>query len=202
MTTHIRLLKLIVEILTIFPGILIVAQTKLPRLKRLKGNQQYSLALICVCVINCIIFHCWISLLSILFVVILTYTMEFLLNESNNLNMGKMKYEIKTLSLPFFVMIFCPIFEEYIYRYFIYQYVMNTIPVIWLYFLISILSFVFCHLMTQKLKSLYKLPLAIIECVIFVCFKDIFMCIIIHMAYNILVYSHNMQKYIKINNYF
>ncbi len=202
MAIRILLPDLVMTVLTIFPGILIAIQSKLPKFKRLKGNWQYALALMAVCGMNSIKYHCWIHLLIMLSAIIASYTAEFLFNEYKNLDISKIKYEINTLSLPFFVMIVCPVFEEYIYRYFIYQYVMDTVSVTWMYFLISILSFIFCHFMTQQLKSLYKIPLAVIECIIFISFKTILMCIIVHMTYNILVYSHNLQKYMRKNNHF
>ena len=49
--------------------------------------------------------------------------------------------------------------------------------------------------MTQQLDSFFKLPLALTECLLFAAYRNVFLCIAVHMSYNILVYGHNIARY-------
>ena len=193
----IHLLNFLLILVTIFPGIIIFIFDKIPGIKRMKSNEKYSLALSIVTLINAIVFNNIILVLSTIVCVIIPYGFEYLFNEGKKVCKNSVMFEINSIKLPFFVMIFCPIFEEYIYRCFIYKHIMGIVDVEWGFVLISILAVVFCHFVNQQEKSIYKIPLGLIECIMFIWTSNIYMCIVIHMAYNILVYAHNSQKYMR-----
>ncbi|WP_367397274.1 CPBP family intramembrane glutamic endopeptidase [Clostridium sp. MSJ-8] len=94
-----------------------------------------------------------------------------------------------------YVMILFPCCEELIYRYFLYMHMKRLVDNIYLYFILSVVTFVFIHFFNQKIKCFYKIPFAIFECITFILFKNIFVCIMIHMNFNILVYAYNTIKY-------
>lgn len=196
MNILIHLLKIIGLMITIYPGIIIMAETHNSKMKRLKGNVQYTVALITVTVVDCLLFRCGLELICVICGAVITIACEFIFNEKENINQGKIKYEIKSVMLPIFVMIMCPVFEEYIYRFFLYKYIMEITNFKWIFCLISFFSFLFCHLSTQKLKALNKIPFSILTIFVFLWFKNIYICIVIHMIYNIFVYNHNMNIYI------
>lgn len=195
MTSHIHWLKYIVLILTVFPGIMFFIFDKIAIINKLKTNQKYAVALILVTIVNAIIFNEIIMLLIILGCLIIPYLFEYIINERKKISKYGVLYEIKTLKFPVFVMVICPFFEEYIYRFFIYKHIMPVVDKEWIYILISVLAFLFCHFVTQKEKSVYKIPIAFIECGIFIYTKNVYICIVIHMVYNIMVYAHNFYKY-------
>ena len=191
------LLNNILLFLTIFPGILIFFMEKLPKVKKIKSNDKYAISILIVVILNGLKFDKAIGICSLILCLFIPYAFEYIFNERILISIKNVKFEFSSLKQPFFVMVLCPLCEEYIYRYFLYYHISNTIKVPWVYIIISVMAFLFCHFTTQKFKSIYKLPLAIIECSIFLHSKNIFICIIIHMGYNILIYTHNARAYLR-----
>ena len=113
-----------------------------------------------------------------------------------SLTHDKIREEYNSIKLALFIMIFCPLSEEIIFRYFIFKHINEaSINSIWVFYLISTLAFIFDHFVTQQIKSLYKVPLSLIECWTYAIWRNTFLCVVIHMCYNICVYAHNSSKY-------
>lgn len=193
----IHLLNYILIFLTIFPGIILFIMEKLPKVQRIQSHDKYTIAILAVVFLNGLVFKEVIVISCLMLCLIVPYIFEYIFNEWKSFSMRNMRFEFNSLKQPFFVMVLYPVCEEYIYRFFLYYHISNTIKVPWVFVIISVMSFLFCHFTTQKHKSIYKLPLAIIECIVFLYFNNIFICIIIHMVYNILVYSHNARAYLR-----
>lgn len=191
--THLH--EIVLLLITIFPGIIIFIIDKIPIFNCLNSNFKYSISLLLVVLLNSILYNDYVLIFLSLIFAIISYGCEYLFNNIKKLSISGIKNEFQTIKIAFFVIIICPFFEEYIYRYYLYKDITRSTNEIWAYFFISILSFLFCHFIKQKEKSIYKLPLAIIECIMFVTYKNIYICIFIHMSFNSLVYAHNLNIY-------
>lgn len=195
MITLTRLLNYLLEILTVFPGIFFVFEKNLPLIKRMKSNEQYAVSIAAVSLLDAAFFGEAVKAVILITVLLIPYFIEFLLNEIKDFSFQKLKNECRKLWLPYFVIVLCPVCEEVIYRYYIWRFISQSTNQLWVYFLVSVFAFVFCHFMVQKLKSLYKIPLAIIQCALFVLYENIFICIAVHMTFNAMTYIHNLDMY-------
>ena len=81
MNILIHLLKIIGLMITIYPGIIIMAETHNSKMKRLKGNVQYTVALITVTVVDCLLFRCGLELICVICGAVITIACEFIFNE-------------------------------------------------------------------------------------------------------------------------
>lgn len=195
MITLTRLLNYILEIFTVFPGIFFVFEKNLPGIKKVKSNGQYAISIVAVSLLDAVFFGEIKEAVVLITVLIIPYFIEFLLNEIKHFSWQKLKHECRKLMLPYFVMVLCPVCEEIIYRYYIWKFIRQSTNQLWVYFLVSVFAFVFCHFMVQKLKSLYKIPLAIIQCALFAMYQNVFICIAVHMTFNVMTYMHNLEAH-------
>ncbi|WP_425482882.1 CPBP family intramembrane glutamic endopeptidase [Listeria valentina] len=99
----------------------------------------------------------------------------------------------------FLVLYSYPILEEVNFRYFIYLYgtLFNYSSI--QYLLIATLTFFLSHLVYQGNSSLIKIIFSFIQTVLFLLTQNIFLCIFIHISFNIFVYLTN--NYYKKNHY-
>lgn len=165
-------------------------------IKKLKGIDLYLISLILVIIFN--VYNKYNDLIIIFVIVsfsIITIILEYVFNEWNKLNFNKFTYSLAQIKKPVYVMILFPCAEELIYRYFLYMDIETLFNNVYLFFILSVITFVFIHFFNQKTKCFYKIPFAILECIAFILFKNVFICIIIHMNFNILIYAYNMSKY-------
>lgn len=185
-------------IITIFPGIILFLVNRFSFFHRKNEMDKYILCLMLVVYLNLI---CNVQYLIILLLIpiltIVLFIIDYILTEWENISLSKFKYAVAQMKKPVYIMIFYPIFEEIIYRYFIYYYLKESVNVAWFYVLISSIAFVFAHFFNQRFKCFFKLPLAVAQGIVFLVYQNIFICIIIHICYNILVFSYNMSKYSK-----
>lgn len=185
-------------VITLFPGILLFIMNRFSAIRRINEMDKYIICLITVVFLNLLNDLKYMYIFFMIFICsIFTFIIEYILNEWGKFECNKLKYVISQIKRPAYVMILFPICEELIYRYFVYS-ITNTITTnVFIYLFISVSSFIFVHFFNQKFKCFYKIPFSIIECIIFLIFKEILICIIIHMSYNILVYAYNTSKYNK-----
>ncbi len=183
-------------LLTLFPGIIMFLINRFPFRHRINDMDKYVMSLIIVILLNIYDkLNDFLIIISIAAFSILIFIIEYIFTEWGKLNFNKFKYVVSQVKKPVFVMIVFPCCEEMIYRYFLYLDVVFMYDNVYLYFILSVIAFVFVHFFSQKMKCFYKIPFAIIECLLFIAFKNIFVCILVHMNFNILIYAYNTSKY-------
>ncbi|WP_240046863.1 CPBP family intramembrane glutamic endopeptidase [Staphylococcus aureus] len=87
-----------------------------------------------------------------------------------------------------------PILEELNFRYFLYNFSLIYHYHYIQYIILSVLTFVFSHFLYQGKSSIIKIFFATMQTLVYLCFRDIFINIIVHMIFNILVFSSQMKK--------
>ncbi|HDI1146318.1 TPA: CPBP family intramembrane metalloprotease, partial [Staphylococcus aureus] len=87
-----------------------------------------------------------------------------------------------------------PILEELNFRYFLYNFSLIYHYHYIQYIILSVLTFVFSHFLYQGKSSIIKIFFATMQTLIYLCFRDIFINIIVHKIFNILVFSSQMKK--------
>ncbi len=195
MENLIHLLSFLVILITVFPGIFVFLFDKIPLTRYQNSNLKYVEGLSAVIAVN-IIYYKDFSLIYAILLLIIPYFFELFFNNRKSLTHDKIREEYNSIKLALFIMIFCPLSEEIIFRYFIFKHINEaSINSIWVFYLISTLAFIFDHFVTQQIKSLYKVPLSLIECWTYAIWRNTFLCVVIHMCYNICVYAHNSSKY-------
>lgn len=135
------------------------------------------------------------KILILMICTVIFFVIEYLLENKKNITWNKICYVLIELKKPFYILLLYPVCEEIIYRHLLYCIIKQIYINFYVYLLFSVFSFVFVHFFTQKTKCLYKIPLAIIEGILYWVYKDIMLCISLHMGYNILVYAYNSIKY-------
>uniref|UniRef100_UPI00321647C1 CPBP family intramembrane glutamic endopeptidase n=1 Tax=Clostridium sp. TaxID=1506 RepID=UPI00321647C1 len=164
--------------------------------KRIKSIERYIISLVIVTFINLIFLNkkLLVELLLVLIVPILLFVYEFYMINNTNKN-KKIIYEIKNIYDNLIILLAFPVLEEILYRYILLD-LSNKIGFhLWQYFVLSVLAFVFVHFFTQGLNSLKKGTFAFIQCVIMVYSKNIFICITLHIVFNLIVYLYKSNNY-------
>lgn len=97
------------------------------------------------------------------------------------------------------IVVIIPIIEELIFRLYIYKHIFETIngPYIvksTIFVLISSVGFIIAHIKILKFKAIYKLLFAITTCIIYAVSLNIFICIIIHIAFNFITFIAQIPK--------
>lgn len=183
-------------VLTIFPGIILFCMNRFFFLRKISELDKYVVCLALVVFANLLNN---LKLMTIVVIIIIFpicfFTIEYIINNKFKLDLDKFKFIIVQIKRPIYVMIMYPIFEELIYRYYIYDFVKSSTNSMLIYCFISTSVFIFVHFFNQQIKCFYKLPLAIVESILFYIYINVFICIVIHMSYNILIYSYNTLKY-------
>lgn len=184
-------------IITIFPGIILFGINRFSWLKKKNEMDKYALCLLFVVILN--LFARDSVMLQKVVILLVTsiflFVLEYIMTNIKKVE-GKQVYcTLLGIKRALYILLVYPICEEIIYRYMIYSYVDNIYKNFVVYMLFSVFTFIFAHFFSQKMKCLYKIPFAIAEGLLYWGYKDIGMCIILHMAYNMLAYVYNSEKY-------
>ncbi len=196
---HIQLHNLLF-LLTLFPGMLLLLTKWMPLLKRKSTFFQYLISLGVVTFIECLFFRQSIGMiLSIISVLILPFVLFFIEYVLIERQFKKLIYIYKKNKIIIQSVIYFPILEEFIFRYFIFQYCIlfgfNDIQFI----LLSTLAFVLAHVFYQGVTSVVKVIFSVVLGIIFLLTLNVFVTIIIHCIFNFLIYIVRNSKY---NNYY
>ncbi|MBC1540100.1 CPBP family intramembrane metalloprotease [Listeria seeligeri] len=187
-------------LLTLFPGMLLLLTKWMPLLKRKSTFFQYLISLGVVTFIECLFFRQSIGMiLSIISVLILPFVLFFIEYVLIERQFKKLIYISKKNKIIIQSVIYFPILEEFIFRYFIFQYCIlfgfNDIQFI----LLSTLAFVLAHVFYQGVTSVVKVIFSVVLGIIFLLTLNVFVTIIIHCIFNFLIYIVRNSKY---NNYY
>lgn len=172
----------------------------MPLLKRKSTFFQYLISLGVVTFIECLFFRQSIGMiLSIISVLILPFVLFFIEYVLIERQFKKLIYISKKNKIIIQSVIYFPILEEFIFRYFIFQYCIlfgfNDIQFI----LLSTLAFVLAHVFYQGVTSVVKVIFSVVLGIIFLLTLNVFVTIIIHCIFNFLIYIVRNSKY---NNYY
>lgn len=195
---HILLLN-IKLCLTLFPGIILLGINLLPKVKRFKSLDKYVLSLVSIIIFNFFeniyLISCFIILI-LLFCFLLTF--EYLCVERKNFQFSEIQYIILQVKRPLILILIVPVMEELVYRTFLYTLIVSKLNYhIYIYVFLSTISFIIAHYFQQRSKSLLKIPIAIILCILYLAYQNIFICIFLHLAFNCSVYFYNLCRYEK-----
>ena len=153
---HILCLNIVVYV-TVFPGVVFLFLKK-------EGIREYTLVLMSITIINILCLKQWdlmIALIVVITIPIILYKIEkMVLNKKISLSLSKL--EIDGGSVIFLI----PLFEELIFRYFIFYHVVSIGSNLGnsnnLYLIISTMAFVVAHIKRLKLQALYKIPFSLL----------------------------------------
>ncbi|HEG7391629.1 TPA: CPBP family intramembrane metalloprotease [Staphylococcus aureus] len=180
--------------LTCFPGILLICIRKVPYFKYLTEFHKYILVLIIVLIIDMCLFLSYINIYLSVFVIIITPVIIYITEKSLLFNKNLFDFYNKNSKFILSVLIAYPILEELNFRYFLYNFSLIYHYHYIQYIILSVLTFVFSHFLYQGKSSIIKIFFATMQTLIYLCFRDIFINIIVHKIFNILVFSSQMKK--------
>ena len=189
--------------ITIFPGILTLLLDRIGKLRKIKSIERYIIALALVSLLNLLTFHKNSEFILIILCSTLLFVFEYLILLKNKESFKKdIKYCYANMKDGYLIIILYPFFEEFVYRFAIYQISIKLGYSLWQYFVLSVFSFIFAHYYSQGFEAVKKVPFAIVQCVFYILFKDIYICIIIHIVFNIMVYLYRVSSYKNKRRYF
>lgn len=179
----------IIAYLTMFPGLIFLFLKK-------ESIYIYTTILAIVNMINGIWFKEWIMLALLVLIIItplLLYKLEKTIIEKK-VHLPFTKLEMSGLCVIFFV----PLFEELIFRYFLYKHIKSAtfiqLNINFVFLFLSTATFLVAHIKKLKIKAIYKSVFAVGLSGIFLVTKEIWVCIIIHMIFNGVVYLSRIPK--------
>ncbi|KAK58496.1 CAAX protease self-immunity [Staphylococcus lugdunensis VCU150] len=180
--------------LTCFPGILLIFIRKVAYFKYLTEFYKYILVLIVVLLIDTCLFLSNTNIYLCVSVIIITPVIVYITEKSLLFNKNLFDFYNKNSKFILSVLLAYPILEELNFRYFLYYFSLIYHYHLIQYIILSVLTFVFSHFLYQGKSSIVKIFFATIQAMIYLYFRDIFINIIIHMMFNILVFSSQMKK--------
>ncbi|ADC86168.1 CPBP family intramembrane metalloprotease [Staphylococcus lugdunensis] len=180
--------------LTCFPGILLIFIRKVAYFKYLTEFYKYILVLIVVLLIDTCLFLSNTNIYLCVSVIIITPVIVYITEKSLLFNKNLFDFYNKNSKFILSVLLAYPILEELNFRYFLYYFSLIYHYHFIQYIILSVLTFVFSHFLYQGKSSIVKIFFATIQAMIYLYFRDIFINIIIHMMFNILVFSSQMKK--------
>ncbi|ECB9810891.1 CPBP family intramembrane metalloprotease [Listeria monocytogenes] len=183
-------------LITLFPGMLLLLTKWIPVLCRRSTFFQYLLCLFLITIMNCLFFRQHLvvvfSLICILFLPFILFFVEYIFVERQ---WKKLLTIYKKNRIIIQSIVWFPVLEEIIFRFFIYQYCelfdFNNIQ----YVLLATFSFVIAHIFYQGVSSIVKILFSFILSILFLLTLNIFLTIIIHCIFNFLVYIVRTSKY-------
>lgn len=174
----------------------------IPILNRKSTFFQYLLCLCIIAVINCFFFRqSLVVVLSAFGVFCLPFILLFIEYILIEKHFKKLIAIYKRNKIIIQSVVHFPILEEFIFRYFIYQYCIlfdfNNIQFI----LLSTFAFVIAHIFYQGATSIVKTIFSVTLSIIFLLTLNIFIAILIHCIFNFLVYIVRVSKYDSSHNW-
>ncbi|EAD3637955.1 TPA: CPBP family intramembrane metalloprotease, partial [Listeria monocytogenes] len=183
-------------LITLFPGMLLLLTKWIPVLSRKSTFFQYLLCLFLITIMNSLFFRqqfvVVLSLICILFLPFILFFVEYIFVERQ---WKKLLTIYKKNKIIIQSIVWFPVLEEIIFRFFIYQYCelfdFSNIQ----YILLATFSFVIAHIFYQGVSSIVKILFSFILSILFLLTLNIFLTIIIHCIFNFLVYIVRTSKY-------
>lgn len=179
-----------------FPGVVFLFLKK-------EGIREYTLVLMSITIINILCLKQWdlmIALIVVITIPIILYKIEkMVLNKKISLSLSKL--EIDGGSVIFLI----PLFEELIFRYFIFYHVVSIGSNLGnsnnLYLIISTMAFVVAHIKRLKLQALYKIPFSLLLSIIYIVTEEIWLCCMVHVIFNAIAYIARIPDEFKRRSY-
>lgn len=192
---HILCLNIVVYV-TVFPGVVFLFFKK-------EGIREYTLVLMSITIINILCLKQWdlmIALIVVITIPIILYKIEkMVLNKKISLSLSKL--EIDGGSVIFLI----PLFEELIFRYFIFYHVVSIGSNLGnsnnLYLIISTMAFVVAHIKRLQLQALYKIPFSLLLSIIYIVTEEIWLCCMVHVIFNAIAYIARIPDEFKRRSY-
>lgn len=182
----------------VFPGIIYMFLRNVYFFKNSKTRNVYLIALITVDLISLLVLKEYKLIIFISISIIVPYI--YIIFEKIPLNSRKMFHNIKESNSMFNILILFPIFEELNFRFILFKdcYYLNLNNGVFL--LVSILSFLITHLIYQGINALKKIPFSILQAILIMLTYNIWIIIITHIIFNILVFIEKSNSSYKKNN--
>lgn len=181
----------------LFPGIILWIMNRFNNIRQINEMDKYGICLLLVALVYSFFIDktIFIKIGIILLGPIVLFFLHYFLVNWRNFNRGKLVFVLKSCKKFYHILFIYPVCEEVIYRFLIYYFFDIMQNILWMYILISSTLFVFSHFFQQKVRALQLLPLAVCESLLFWIYKDISICIVIHIAYNIFAFLYNSVKH-------
>ncbi len=168
----------------------------IPVLSRKSTFFQYLLCLFLITIMNSLFFRqqfvVVLSLICILFLPFILFFVEYIFVERQ---WKKLLTIYKKNKIIIQSIVWFPVLEEIIFRFFIYQYCelfdFSNIQ----YILLATFSFVIAHIFYQGVSSIVKILFSFILSILFLLTLNIFLTIIIHCIFNFFSYIVRTSKY-------
>lgn len=184
---HILWLNL-VFLLNIFPGIVYALLRLFPYAKLAGKSKIYLYALIIVIATGLVSFQRVRLIIEVILMIVVPYCyflVEWIYKNRKFALLGKEASIYKYLVL-------FPALEELNFRYMLYiECQSNSLP-IWVYISLSVLSFLVTHVYYQGKKGYIKIVFALGQTMTFIFMQNIFIVVIAHMIFNLLVYNQKV----------
>jgi len=185
--------------LNIFPGIFMLIAQFIPRLQNKKAIVQHAYSMLVVLALSAITFPTdAIISLGIVIAVLLLFIVEYFFVRSRVFGLGiftDVKNQISAVFGAFLILIIYPILEELLYRHYLYLVSTELEMLTWQYAVLSCLGFVFSHIIAQGVSGLRKTIFAILQMGVYLITLNVFICIVIHISFNVLIYLSRSVKY-------
>ena len=179
--------------LTCFPGLILVLMRKVNFLRFTSDFFKYAICLgICDISTLLIIAHRYFVILNSILYVLVPFCCYFIEKSSLTHNVHLSIFNSKKAIIA---ILFYPLLEELNFRYNLF-FICNVIGLqAWQFCLLSILTFVFSHIIYQGIVSLNKIIFATLITLIFLFTQNLFLVIGIHCLFNSLVFLDRSNQH-------
>lgn len=193
---YLTLLHNLLTIIILFPGSILMLINRVRPLRRYSETSKYLLCALFVVMLDLLFWHKHMYIyFAILIVAMLFFLLEYSIETRFDKSFTKIQTIYRKMKKPVMVIIIFPFLEEYIYRYFTYEIIVQYTNSILLYVVFSSIVFVSAHFYSQRLKALTKIPFAVVQALVFVFTLNIYVCLSIHIVFNVLILLYNNSKY-------
>jgi hypothetical protein len=186
----------LITVITFFPGSILLLVNRIKSLRRYSEASKYLCCATAVVLVNITISHPQMFLYgAIILLAFFCFTLDLCIETKFFRKSEKPLIIFNTLKRLTITVVLFPVLEEYIYRFFTYEVIINYSGNVIFYIIFSVLIFIASHYYSQRLKALYKIPFAILQAILYSFTLDIYVCLSVHLVFNSLILIYNNSKY-------
>lgn len=182
----------VIVLLTLFPGIITLLLMRIPGVRNCSTTNLFLTsawvmvacdvvtthpAMLAYCLMPAVL------IFAFLIEVLLTYGFSFFLSSIRSICQQTERLFARLILIPFF--------EEYVYRFFLYELLVRQGGSAVLFLVASVACFVIAHFYTQKEKALTKIPIGLILALAYSYSQNIFLPLSVHIGFNLCVFFYN-----------
>ncbi|MBQ9691413.1 MAG: CPBP family intramembrane metalloprotease [Eggerthellaceae bacterium] len=184
----------IVAFVTIFPGVLSIILGKIPPFRRLPETLMFAACATGVVVADAVIMHTQMLLyLGLIAIILISFFIDLFITKWKIFYVTSTSMLFKQVPKYFIELILFPIFEEYIYRFYLYELLCTVNGNDLTYVVVSSILFVVSHVYRLRAQAIVKIPFGLCSAIIYALTINLYACLAFHLAFNFCIYLYNSE---------